>query len=144
MPGRKADDAYQITWLIRRLFRAMGQKSNESLEDLGITAADRAVMEFLYREASLSVPEIARRYQVTRQHVQVTVNPLLEKKILTANENPRHRRSPLISLTSKGRTLFDKIGRRDDAIVARVFKDISLKDRAITRKTLEKLYRTLS
>ena len=67
-------NAYQIVWLIRRLFRALAQKSDDSLQDLGISVADRAVMEFLQPDQKLSVPEIAERYQVSRQHVQVTVN----------------------------------------------------------------------
>ncbi len=49
-------NAYQVVWLIRRLFRALGQKSNESLKQFGISAADRAVLEFLYPEETLSVP----------------------------------------------------------------------------------------
>jgi DNA-binding MarR family transcriptional regulator len=73
------DVHYQIIWLIRRLFRSLSQKSDEMLRELGITAADRAVLEFLYPDAALSVPEIAKRYDVSRQHVQVTVNPLLEQ-----------------------------------------------------------------
>ena len=106
---QQTDSAYQIIWLVRRLFRALAQRSDESLQDLGISVADRAVMEFLSADERLSVPEIAERYQVSRQHVQVTVNNLLEAGILATNVNPRHKRSPLISLTRKGRGLFKTI-----------------------------------
>ena len=88
-------EAYQVIWLIRRLFRALSQKSGENLEGLGISVADRAVMEFLYREEKLSVPEIAQRYKVSRQHVQVTVNSLLDGGLVVTKENARHKRSPL-------------------------------------------------
>jgi hypothetical protein len=40
-------EPYQVIWLIRRLFRALAQRSNENLEGFGISVADRAVMEFL-------------------------------------------------------------------------------------------------
>ena len=40
-------DEYGVTWLVRRLFRAMADKADDYLADLGITAADRAVLEFL-------------------------------------------------------------------------------------------------
>ena len=30
-----SNDAYQVIWLVRRLFRALAQKSTENLEDLG-------------------------------------------------------------------------------------------------------------
>ncbi|MDH5346161.1 MAG: hypothetical protein OEW59_10390, partial [Gammaproteobacteria bacterium] len=55
---------YEVTWLIRRLFRAMAQRADNDLRAHGLSAADRAVLEFLYPDAMLSVPEIASRYQV--------------------------------------------------------------------------------
>ena len=39
-------EQYQVIWLIRRLFRALRQKSSENLEGFGISVADRAVMDF--------------------------------------------------------------------------------------------------
>jgi len=144
MAGSKQSDAYQITWLIRRLFRAMSQKSNESLEGLGITVADRAVMEFLYPDKTLSVPEIADRYQVSRQHVQVTVNSLLESKLAVTRDNPRHKRSPLIMLNKKGRDLFEKIMGKDKKTIELLFSNIPVADGQKTRKTLETLLKELS
>ncbi len=132
-------DSYQIIWLIRRLFRALGQKSNESLQKFGISAADRAVLEFLYPDEALSVPDIAARYQVSRQHVQVTVNALLDSKFLATKVNPRHKRSPLISLTAKGRNLFSRIKNQDLEIVDELFSAISAKERRTTQKTLNTL-----
>jgi DNA-binding MarR family transcriptional regulator len=136
---KEQNDAYQIVWLIRRLFRAMAQESNDSLQDLDITVADRAVLEFLYPDEELSVPEIAQRYQVSRQHVQVTVNGLLESGNLANKTNPRHKRSPLIALTSKGRALFVKIKKRDIKTVKQMFSHVPEKDRRVTEKTLETL-----
>ncbi len=144
MGAQTDSDAYQITWLIRRLFRAMGQKSNESLEILGISAADRAVMEFLYPDKALSVPEIAERYQVSRQHIQVTVNALQEKALVVARENPRHKRSPLIQLNQTGRELFAGILDRDASMIEDWFSTIPIEDRRQTRSILETLFKQLS
>lgn len=133
-------DEYRIIWLIRRLFQALGQKSNDSLRDLGVSAADRAVMEFLRRENALSVPEIAQRYQVSRQHVQVTVNNLLAKKLVATRNNPRHKRSPFIALTANGRTLFARIEQRDSKAIQQLFSGVPAKDRCCTLRTLEALF----
>jgi len=132
-------DAYQIVWLIRRLFRALGQKSNERLQEFGISAADRAVLEFLYPDETLSVPDIAARYQVSRQHVQVTVNALMKSKLLTPQENPRHKRSPLIALTAKGQALFARIKKQDLEVVEALFFPVSDEEMQMTQKTLETL-----
>jgi len=134
-----AGDSYQIIWLVRRLFRALSQKSNESLQKCGVTAADRAVLEFLHPDEELSVPDIAARYQVSRQHVQVTVNSLVDGNLLIAKDNPRHKRSPLISLTAKGRNLFSRIKKQDLEIVDELFSTISAKERRTTQKTLNTL-----
>ena len=136
-------DAYQITWLIRRLFRSMGRRAEEALRDLGISAADRAVLEFLYPDVELSVPGIASRYSVSRQHVQVTVNTLLGAGLVTTKRNPRHKRSALIKLTARGRRLFARIRAVDAELIEWLFAGVSVRDRGQTRRTLETLYETL-
>jgi len=137
-------EKYEITWLIRRLFRSMAQRSNESLADWDLNATDRAVMEFLYPDLSLSVPEIAERYDVSRQHVQVTVNRLVEKKLIAVASNPRHKRSSLVHLTPRGKSTFKKVLLRDKQLVNRLFSEISTNNIHITKRTLEKLYERLS
>ncbi len=143
---QESNDDYEIVWLIRRLFRAMAQASNDSLQDsdIPITVADRAVLEFLYPDEKLPVPEIAQRYQVSRQHVQVTVNGLLESGYLVSKRNPRHKRSPLIALTNKGKALFGEIKKRDTITVRQMFSHVPDMDRRVTQKTLETLLAQLN
>jgi DNA-binding MarR family transcriptional regulator len=131
---------YEVTWLIRRLFRAMAQLADRYLQAHGLSAADRAVLEFLYPERELSVPEIATRYQVSRQHVQVTVNALLEDGFLESRPNPRHKRSPLIVLTRVGRDLFGRIRAAESELLDELFADIPIDDIECTRRTLEAMY----
>ena len=132
-------DAYKVTWLVRRLFRAMGETADAYLQDSGLSSADRAVLEFLYPEEQLTVPGIARRYQVSRQHVQVTANRLLEQGLVRSVDNPRHKRSPLFRLSALGREAFAEIRRNEAALLETVFADIELADVATTRRTLEAL-----
>ena len=139
MTEPKEKDLYQIIWLIRRLFRALAQKSGENLEAFGISVADRAVMEFLYPEKKLSVPEIAVQYKVSRQHVQATVNSLLAQNLVVTQENPRHKRSPLIMLNEEGRTLFQTVLRKDEETIKVLFSHLAKNDVQITRKTLQSL-----
>lgn len=130
-------DAYKTTWLIRRLFRAMTEKADSYLRDSGITAADRAVMEFLYPDSALTVPDIARRYQVSRQHVQMTVNRLLEDGLVSSRDNPQHKRSPLLHLSDLGRDTFEEIRRNENELIEELFSDIEIADVATTKRTLE-------
>ncbi len=132
-------DTYAVTWLVRRLFRAMGEAADSYLGDIGLTAADRAVMEFLYPDAALTVPGIARRYQVSRQHVQVTANRLVDQGLVTSVVNPRHKRSSLLQLTQAGREAFADIRRREGALLDEIFRSLDPADIATTRRTLESL-----
>jgi len=143
MPAAAHNEGYEIVWLVRRLFRALAQKAGENLAGKGISVADRAVMEFLNPDARLSVPEIAARYQVSRQHVQATVNSLLGKGLVVARNNPRHKRSPLIALTPKGRKLFGAVLDADAAAVEALFADLPRDQVEITRQTLQHLFSKL-
>jgi len=143
MANKLNDDSYEITWLIRRLFRAMAQNTNDRLANFEISAADRAVLEFLYPDKALAVPEIASRYQVSRQHVQITANELLEKKLIATRENPRHKRSSLLKLTSKGKNLFARIRKDDDKVLRKAFASIPRGDAVTTHKTLQTLFNNL-
>lgn len=144
MADFKDSDPYQITWLIRRIFRAMGQAADNYLQPLGISVADRAVMEFLYPDKHLSVPQIAEQYHVSRQHVQVTVNSLKERDLVMLKENPMHARSPLVTLSDRGRDLFVEIATRDEAAIRKIFANISDKQCGRTRKTLTRLLNNLT
>jgi len=143
MSAKRAERAYEITWLIRRLFRAMAAEAERYLADSDLSAADRAVMEFLYPQEELSVPDIARRYDVSRQHVQVTVNSLVQRGLLRSIENPKHKRSRLIRLSSLGRDCFAEIRRSESALVERLFDGIPDAAMATTHLTLESLYEKL-
>ena len=137
-------ESYEVIWLIRRLFRALSQKSNESLEEFGIAVADRAVMEFLYPDKMLSVPEIAEQYKVSRQHIQTTVNSLLDAGFVATRDNPRHKRSPLIMLNSKGRELFGEILSKDEEIIEVLISRISKSSIQVTQQTLQSLLNEVS
>ena len=136
-------EVYQVIWLIRRLFRALAQKSGESLGNFGISVADRAVMEFLYPSKKLSVPEIAEQYKVSRQHVQATVNSLLAHGLVGTQDNPRHKRSPHIVLNAKGRELIDAVFQQDEETIKQLFSHLAIDDVHITRNTLQSLLNKL-
>ena len=138
------DERYRVIWLVRRLFRALAQRSNEITAGFGLSSADRAVMEFLYPDKALSVPELAKLYQVARQHVQVTANGLLERHLLEAARNPRHKRSPLLSLSPAGKETFEAILTRDAEAIGVLFDGVAETRLRTTRQTLQALLHALS
>jgi DNA-binding MarR family transcriptional regulator len=143
MPAERIAQSYEVTWLIRRLFRAMGARADQYLADAELTAADRAVMEFLYPHESLSVPEIARRYDVSRQHIQTTANALLSRGLLRSIDNPKHKRSRLLRLSRLGRECFEEIRHNESTEIAELFAAISDESLATTKAALTSLLQQL-
>ncbi len=77
---------------------------------------------------------------MSRQHIQVTVNALLEDGFLQSRPNPRHKRSPLFTLTQVGRELFRKIRVAESELLDKLFADIPTDDIECTRRTLQAMY----
>jgi DNA-binding MarR family transcriptional regulator len=144
MPEKAVNQKYEIVWLIRRLFRAMSRESEHYLQNWELTPADRAVMEFLYPDHKLTVPSIARRYDVSRQHVQVTANRLLKMKMLLLETNPGHKRSRFLCLSVRGRECFREIRDNETAIVDRLFAGLPGSEIDATQWVLNSLLRKLS
>jgi len=143
MPDHKLKEIYEVTWLIRRAFRLMGARVDQYLKDLDISACDRSVMEFLYPDKKLSVPQISELYDVSRQHIQSTVNVLHDRNIIKLHDNPKHKRSPLVGLSANGCKLYAEIQRRDILAFTKIFNEIKKSDNKVTRKTLKKLVNSL-
>jgi DNA-binding MarR family transcriptional regulator len=139
MTDSSTDTGYQVVWLVRRLFRAMSETADNYLKDDDLTAADRAVMEFLYPEERLSVPSIANKYRVSRQHVQVTANRLRSVGLVRTEANPQHKRSQLLRLSELGRETFAEIRNNEATVVQKLFSDLDRQDIDVTRRLLQTL-----
>jgi DNA-binding MarR family transcriptional regulator len=93
----------------RRLLQAVKQWSERVHQDAPITGAARAVLEVLLRGGPLGVPMIARAQGVSRQHIQLQVDSLLDQDLVERRPNPAHKRSPLMALNDKGRALIETL-----------------------------------
>ncbi len=104
------------TDLVLRTFRANGAflaAGDRLAAELGLTSARWQVLGAVALAGrSLTVAQIARRMGLTRQSVQVSVNRCLQDALLEADENPDHRRSPLIELTELGGVTYAELERR--------------------------------
>src|SRR5215831_9621453 len=93
----------ELIWQVRRLFRELAQASDRALAPLGMTAAERALLEFLAREeAPIPLSEIARKRAVSRQHIHQTLRRL-DPKWLDRFDDPVDARSVSVALSKEGR-----------------------------------------
>jgi DNA-binding MarR family transcriptional regulator len=98
---------------VRLLWHVMVQAAERLHRDEPVTLGMRAVLEFLAWNGPTTVPHIARRRYVTRQHIQALVNDLRDLRLVSLDDNPVHRRSALVRLTPEGQKVIDRMKRRE-------------------------------
>ena len=129
--------AYRVMWRSRRLFQRLGSEFEPLHRAQGVSTSQRAVLEFLDREGPQTVPGMARRRGVSRQHVQTLVNDLLERGWVETVPNPAHRRSSLIQMTRQGKAGFQQVVGVDALVAEKINAQISPQDLEVTERTLE-------
>ncbi|HWW00157.1 MAG TPA: MarR family transcriptional regulator [Candidatus Acidoferrum sp.] len=71
----------------------------------GLPAAAYGVLQLLQRHGPHTVPQLARRRSTSRQNIQIVINRLKSQGCVELANNPAHRRSALVNLTSGGQAL---------------------------------------
>ena len=84
------------------------------------SAGRRGILRSLDGPGAQTVPQLSRERGVSRQHVQVLVNGLLREGLIARDENPAHRRSPLLRLTPEGRRQLTNMRQREADLLADV------------------------
>jgi DNA-binding MarR family transcriptional regulator len=84
-----------------------------------MTGGLRSILRSLDKGGAQTVPEMARVRSVSRQHVQMLVNQLAEAGFVEFIENPAHKRSPLVQLTSLGKKTVDAMNRREQKLLGK-------------------------
>ena len=143
MPNR----ASKMTELVLALFRANGAllaMGDALVEPLGLTSARWQVLGAIaLAEDPQTVPAIARAMGLTRQGVQKQVDRLLEEGRVVLTSNPSHRSSPLVSLTSEGRSTYAKADRKWNERAQQLASHHKLEQLEAARGVLHRLVRSL-
>lgn len=124
----KSHDLHHLIWMSRPLMQAAEASVQAGLEGTGLTVRMRAVLEILHRHGPLTVPDIAAKLDIQRQYVQLMCNETLAAGLVAPRANPRHKRSPILSLTGDGQRLIDGIIAQELAILDDLGRDLSDQD----------------
>ncbi|MGD8836581.1 MAG: MarR family transcriptional regulator [Desulfobacteraceae bacterium] len=90
----------------------------------GMNTSKLKIINTLLQFGSATVPDIAAHLDVSRQFVQTVCNDLLDQEYLLFSENPRHKRSKLITLTDAGRLAYSKAQDNEYRLIERLLPDI--------------------
>ena len=128
------EDVIEITRAVRRLFHQLKAVGTTLHADTGVTVAMRGVLETIDQKGPCTVPRMARMRPVSRQHIQRIVDELLERRLVRLDANPDHKRSPLVSLTDKGRATFHAIAESELEGFDRLAQGLSRGEAGTARK----------
>jgi DNA-binding MarR family transcriptional regulator len=137
------EDVTSVVNEVRLLNNRLIELVEELHRDTGITASQRAVLEFISRNGPQTVPAIARSRGVSRQHIQVIVNELVSAGLLEPQANPAHQRSPNHALTETGQRSIDELLQREGDYLTTHLDGLDAERLAAAAATLADLRHTL-
>lgn len=135
-PGPESDVLATINEVPRAFFR-LSAIAETVFCDLGVSAAERGVLRDLFIEGEATAPEMARRKPVTRQSIQPVLDGLVAKGLARADDNPRHKRSKLYSLTQAGIDRCVDLQKRELAAIREMINGMSPADFAAAAAALK-------
>lgn len=139
MMEREVDLLISIAAQLRPLAQAWEEEVNGRCLDPQLTGAMHRVLEVLVDNGACTVPQIAHRLSVERQHVQRSMNGLIELGYVNAKANPAHRRSSLFSPSAGARRLLSRERESQREMLGEFAKTVLQKDVAATEKVLAAL-----
>ncbi len=141
-PGPESDVLATINEVPKAFFR-LTAIAETVFADLDVSGAQRGVMRDLFIEGEATAPEMARRKPVTRQSIQPVLDSLVERGFVRSDDNPRHKRSKLYSLTPAGIALCVDLQQRELAVIREMIAGMSKADFAAAAAALRAMNQRL-
>jgi len=116
---------HRLRWVAEQLYGEDGRSTSR-----------RGLLRGLLRYGPQAVPALARARGVTRQHVQVVVDGLIDAALVETRPNPAHVRSPLLAITPRGEALVKAMDAVDDRVLRAIRPLLAAEDLATTARTL--------
>ena len=124
----KEEHLHRLIWMSRPLMQAAEACVEAGLVGTSLTVRMRAVLEILHRDGAQTVPDIAAKLEIKRQYVQVMCNETLASGFVEQRTNPRHKRSPILALTDRGRSVIEIILSKELMLMKEVGATLSSED----------------
>ncbi len=131
--------AYEVLRHVRPLTMQAARAVAATLQGQPMTMATRALIERLDDQGAQTVPQVAAWLDVSRQAVQRVVDDAGTLGYVEVRDNPAHRRSHLIAVTSRGQDEFHRLHTDELATLADVAAGIDRADLLTCAAVLEQL-----
>jgi DNA-binding MarR family transcriptional regulator len=120
------------------------EAATQAIAGFAQAGGEWGVLRELQRDGPRSVPEMARARPISRQHCQTIVNQLKAQGLVEPIDNPRHKRSPLLRITSAGDARVANLTEQFLAASATFAPRFSAEEVAACDRTLRRAYELLA
>ncbi|MEU3948980.1 MarR family winged helix-turn-helix transcriptional regulator [Streptomyces sp. NPDC029526] len=127
-PDQLAGRLTEVFDLVGPLYRRVHRKVELTAPLEGLSVGVRAVLDLLYKHGPMTVPQLGRAQDLSRQFVQRMVNDAAVQGLVDTAPNPAHRRSRLIRLTATGTAAIEAVHAREHAALRGVGGDLTAED----------------
>jgi len=110
------------------LFHTLTAAAEDLHQQGNFTAGKRGLLRGLYRLGPQTVPQMARARPVSRQYIQMLTDRLAEEGLVEFVDNPAHKRSWLVRLTEKGKSLIVAMLAREAGVLKELPVPVSEQD----------------
>jgi len=143
----RTPEAEAMNGAVLDLFRVVSlmlTSGDRLVAHLGLTSARWQVLgAIVSSERPLPVAWLARDMGANRQNVQRIINDLRSDDLVALEENPRHRRAQLVTLTAKGRRTFEAAMRLQAPWMNGISDGLPLRDVKAFRRVITALRQRL-
>ncbi len=137
---RKGDMFTEIVLETFRLSGMLAIEGDRLSKPQGISSARWKILGALsFADAALTVSQIARSMGQSRQSVQRLVDVMSGDGLLKLDENPEHKRAKLVSMTSRGKSIYANMDKIQIPWANEKSANIDAESLKITLKTLRQL-----
>lgn len=143
LPDELADRLAEVYVVVGPLYRKAARVVERDQSVMGMSVGVRAVLDQLRRGGDLTVPQMARGQDLSRQFVQRMVNDAREAGWVELVDNPAHRRSSLVRLTEKGEAAIQAVVDRERQLLRRVDSSLTGPDIDATLRVLRAMLAAL-
>jgi len=119
-----------------KLYRRLNVVADEVHHQGEMSGGLRSILRSLKKEGPQTVPHMARIRAVSRQHIQILVNQLVEQGFVELTANPESKRSPLVSLTTRGKNAVEEMNQQESRLLSK--SDVGISEDRM-RETAESL-----
>ena len=140
---KHTNEGREFTNIVLEIFKLNGlliTEGDQLTKEFGLSSARWKVLGALvYSDLPLTVPQIAHSMGQTRQSVQRLTDIMEKAGMLLYQNNPRHKKAKLVSLTEKGKEIFKELEKKQIPWSNSNSADIDIQEMKITLSVLKKM-----